>query len=175
MVTSKGTLVLRALSRKKFKMIAQELLLRDPVYAVLIKEKLYLEEIAAYPDGLNAEEAARLAHLTRRTAEWADWFGIETFVEPVMTHPDQLEALSSELEVDDWNQLDEMLSALTNPMPPSELNDQIGAICIKYGVPMAEGITADNITVQQTAVLDEAMAEESERATVMWEEMGKRQ
>jgi len=161
--TKRGPIVLRALSRKMFNLIGQELMLSDPVYAELIGELLYLRDIKEHDarmkdsKGLKEKDAKRLAHLTRKVSEWSDWFGIECFVRPKLTHPDQLEALSCELEGDDWKQLDEMLVALTNPLPPSDVNATIGEICVRYGVQMADGITAENITVQQTAVMDDAM------------------
>ena len=169
--TEIGTVTLRALPQLEFDLRTQELMAADPAFGELMKELLYLEDISGFPDGLDAEQAARLAHLHRRAAEWSEWFMIECFVEPVLTHPKQMRVLSSEMGGEDWPQVYEMLGTLTNPMRASERDKRLAAIYLKYGVPFAADITAGNITVQQAGVIDEVRAEEHAKAEQLWQEM----
>lgn len=173
--TEIGTVILRALPQLEFDLRTQELMAADQAFGELMKELLYLEDISGFPDGLDAEQAARLAHLHRRAAEWSEWFMIECFVEPVLTHPKQMRALSSEMGGEDWPQVYEMLGTLTNPMRASERDKRLAAIYLKYGVPFAADITAGNITVQQAGVIDEVRAEEHAKAEQLWQEMQKGQ
>ena len=166
--TNVGPITLRALTRLKAKRVGQALLMADPQYAEYVKEYQYLNDIANYPDGLDEEQVARRADLTRLLSEWSDWFAIECFVNPALEHPEELDNLSNELDNESFNQLDEMLAVLANPMPMTDVMREIGEICVKYGVPLADGLTAENITIQQTTVLDEArMAEQETMARIL--------
>ena len=165
-----GTIKLKALSQLDFERTHFELEGSQPEYAELIKEMLYLQDIQEFPDGLSAEQMARLAHLNRKISDWSDWFMLECFVAPPITHPDHLRALSSELEPEEWRYLDQLLGALTNPLPADQLQQILGAICLEFGVPLAEGMTAENITVQQVDVLKQAG---SLKARAIWEEIGR--
>lgn len=159
-----GTFKLKALSRFKFDEIAKEKLMEDPNWVFLIKELDYYNEVLAHPKGkLKADEAARMAELTRATDEWGLWFQIECFVEPKLTHPDQLEAMSSEMDPEEWEQLAMMLMVLSNPKKASERERALAKISVKYNLPMSDGLTADNITVQQTALLDEIIEDEEKQ------------
>ena len=162
--TNIGPIVLKALSRNKAAKVAEYLMRMNPGYNDLVVEWSFLKDIMAYPERLNEEQSDRFAEVTRLLSDWSDWFGIECFVKPELKHPDELDALSCLLDKSNFEQLNEMLKVLANPMPPNEANRRIGEVCVRYDVPMGDGITADNITVQQTAVIDEAVAAENERA-----------
>jgi len=178
-LTNIGPITLRPLSRLRAQRVGQELLMADPEYAEYVKEYEYLNDImeielskAAAGDkdaGLTEEQTHRRAELTRLLAEWSDWYAIECFIEPELSNPDELEALSSELDIENFNQLDEMLRVLANPMPVSETNRLLAEICLKYDVPLCEGITAENMTVQQSALLDEVREAENRKMAELME------
>ena len=167
--TNLGPITLKALSRKVAKRVGTWLMLQFPEYAELATEFQFLKDISAYPEGLTLDQAARLAELYQLLDEWTTWFYLPCFVDPKLNDIDEYEALTNELDTESFEQLEAMLEVLANPMPASEANRQIAEICLEYGVPLADGISADNITVQQTAIIDEARLAENERIAKIME------
>jgi hypothetical protein len=165
--TPEGLVVMRALPKLQAKRIHQFLCGTEPEYEELMMKIDYLKKISRTRElqglepVLNVDQARELAVLKHKVAPFMDHFSVGCFVKPKMTNPEDVWALADSLPNDIWKKISILIVVLSNPVPIQEKHFEFIRLCKDYGIPIAEDLTAEVMTVHQSYMLSEASRQES--------------
>lgn len=82
------------------------------------------------------------------------------FEAPCLSGAEDLKALASALRPDEWGELRPMLIALTADEPAGYVDTTVIRLAQRFGIPIADGLTAETMTCQQAAVFAQALRDE---------------
>lgn len=165
--TPEGLVIMRALPILLSKRINRYLSDTEPEYNKVMKGINYLKKISdtrelqGLEPVLNLDQARELAELKHKVAPFMDHFSVGCFVQPKMTTPEDVWALADALPTDVWAEISVLLVILSNPVPIQEKHFEFIRMCKEYGIPIAEDLTAEVMTVHQSYMLTQASRQES--------------
>lgn len=165
--TPEGVVIMKALPKLMAKRINAYLVATEPEYEGLMKKLDYLGKISktrrlqGLEPVLNMDQARELAELHRKIAPFMDHFSVGCFVKPEMSKPEDVWALADALPEDIWRRISVLIVVLSNPVPIQEKHFEFIRLCKEYGIPIAEDLTAEVMTVHQAYMLQEASRQES--------------
>ena len=120
----------------------------------------FLREKMKYDSGLTADEMPRLLEATDKMEGPAREYAIKCFDEPELKTVEECEALCAALSQEEYDQLMELLTMLMYPTLDAPVDISALNLASTYNIPLAEGLTLENMTAQPAAALEQARKKE---------------
>ncbi len=122
-----------------------------PEYLELSKRYIHLKKMAAGL-GLTSNEMEELNALEEKMLPVGRQLEMACFVDPKLESEEDYDALRNALSFADRQELGKVLEDLTNPSVGAAVSKGL-AVAHKYGIPLPEDLTLENMTAQQADAL----------------------
>jgi len=168
-----GKLKLQHLRHADNLAISERIFKEKPEFKVLAEElSVIYEQIEAYgEDKIPADRLARVKELCKLLAPLVSMLAIPCFVEPKINSMEELEAIGDVLAPQEWVKLQALLKTLSAPLSAKEINTAFISQCKAFGIPLANDLTAENITFNQAQVMDATLRAEAKASKTAIQEL----
>lgn len=159
--TSVGDLALRFVGPVDKRCRTLELTARSPEYPELLERIAQFRELQRSGVTLTAEDLREVEGLAAAVEPYLYEFFALAFASPVLSGAEDLKALAAALRPQEWEELRPLLIELTRDEPAGFVDTSVIRLAQRFGIPVADGLTAETMTCQQAAVLDQALQDDA--------------
>jgi hypothetical protein len=158
--TSIGDIVLKRITALEAEEATVNALNSDPDFAGMVERAHDIGTIAQ-KDGMDGELLKEYVALGKLLEPHAMRMGLYCIVEPKMSSIEEFDALLSALQKDEAGELKAVIGQLSSTDLNGEVSSSALTISKEYGIPLANDLTVENMTAQQSAVLSGQIEKEN--------------
>jgi hypothetical protein len=161
--SSLGTMLLRRLTQLDLEAVSIKLSKEHPEYAKIGAQAAPLWQMLEGGGQLSPEEMERLQALAEQLQPYTHEYAVRCFIEPAIKDGTELSHLLFEMKAkDEREKLLMLLTLLANPSPDGKVETVGLLLSQEFGIPLAEGLTVENMPAQTATVLTSAIRDKQE-------------
>lgn len=150
------SITLRHLTRLEMQRVYDRLIREVKDYAELMKSASFFVEISEQPDGITPGMMPEFLRVMKALEPYNEAYWVPCFVEPGCKTVEDVDVIASAISPSEWKQVQDLLTILTRPIPPTDSNIQFLIACRRANIPIANDLTAENATLAQADALIKA-------------------
>lgn len=159
--TSLGDISLRFVGPIDKRTVTLRLTAQGPEYLALLERAAQLSSLTRDGITLTQQDLQDAEGLAASIEPYLYEFFALAFDSPRLGGAEDLKALANALQPQEWEELRTMLIELTRDEPAGVVDTSVIRIAQRFGIPISDGMTAENMTSQQAAVLGQALQDDA--------------
>lgn len=160
--TSIGDVVLKRITALEAEEATVNALNSDPDFAGMVERAHELGLLAA-ADNMTGEQLLEYETIGKRLEPHAMRMGLYCIVDPKVSSVEEFDALLSALPDDERGELKAVIGQLSSTDIQGEVASSALMVSREYNIPIANDLTIENMTAQQSAVLVKPINAQNER------------
>lgn len=163
--TGVGDIVLKRITALEAEQVTVEAM-ADPDFVGMVERAHVLSAKASGP-GLEGDELQEYLDIGNLLAPFAQRIALKCIVSPSVGNEEEYLTLLNALTVEERRALEDLLRQLSRTDVDGEVATSALVLSEKYGIPLANDLTVENMTAQQSAALSQLVSAENERLAAM--------
>lgn len=159
--TSLGDLTLRFVGPIDKRVVTLRLTAEAPEYLALVERAAQLSQLSRSGVTLTEQDLQDAEALAAKIEPYLYEFFALAFASPTLSGAEDLKALANALQPQEWEELRPLLIELTRDEPAGFVDTSVVRLAQRFGIPIGDGMTAENMTCQQAAVLAQALEDDA--------------
>ena len=162
--TAIGDILLKRITALEAEEVTVSVLNSSPDFPELVERAGMLRE-KAKAQGLQGEDVQEYVEIGKQLEPIAKLLAMRCFVDPKITSIEEYDALMSALSLKDGSELETLLAELSKTGLDGEVSSAALVAAKENGIPLANDMTIENMTAQQSAALTQQSERQNARLT----------
>lgn len=163
--TCAGDVLLKRITALEAEQVTLDAMI-DPDFVGMV-ERAHVLSVKAAAQGLEGDELQEYLDVGNRLAPFAQRIALKCIVSPSVGNEEEYLTLLNALTVEERRGLEDLLRQLSRTDVDGEVTTSALVLAEKYGIPLANDLTVENMTAQQSAALSQRVGAENERLASM--------